>query len=52
VALARKGCPRHVRAGRWYYRTIATVFTSATIGYLHRRRHRPGETGHMAGMCA
>jgi hypothetical protein len=75
AALARKGSPRHIRAGRWYYRAITTVFatatalaamrwaqdyylfilgavafTAATAGYLHRRRHRPGDTGHIAGM--
>jgi hypothetical protein len=75
AALARKGGGRHIRAGRWYYRAITTVFatatalatmrwaqdyylfilgatafTAATIGYLHRRRHRPGDTGHIAGM--
>ena len=75
AALARKGSPRHVRAGRWYYRAITAVFataaalaamrwaqdwyllvlgaaafTAATAGYLHRRRHRPGDTGHIAGM--
>ena len=75
AALARKGSPRHVRAGRWYYRAITVVFataavlaamrwaqdwylfvlgavafTAATAGYLHRRRHRPGDTGHIAGM--
>jgi hypothetical protein len=75
AALARKGSPRHIRAGRWYYRAITTVFatatalaamrwaqdyylfilgavafTAATVGYLHRRRHRPGDTGHIAGM--
>jgi hypothetical protein len=75
AALARKGSPRHIRAGRWYYRTITVVFatatalaamrwrqdyylfiigavafTAATIGYQHRRRHRPGDTGHIAGM--
>ena len=75
AALSRKGSPRHIRAGRWYYRAICTVFataaalaamrwaqdwyllalgaaafTAATIGYLHRRRHRPGDTGHIAGM--
>jgi hypothetical protein len=75
AALVRKGSPRHIRAGRWYYRAItvlfatATVlaamrwrqdyylfligtvaFTAATIGYQHRRRHRPGDTGHIAGM--
>ena len=75
AALARKGSPRHIRAGRWYYRAITAVFataaalaamrwardyylfilgavafTAATAGYLHRRRHRPGDTGHIAGM--
>ena len=75
AALARKGSPRHIRAGRWFYRAITVVFataialaamrwrqdydlfligaaafTSATIGYQHRRRHRPGDTGHIAGM--
>src|SRR5712671_3775310 len=75
AALVRKGSPRHIRAGRWYYRAITVVFatatvlagmrwrqdyylfligavafTAATIGYLHRRRHRPGDTGHILGM--
>ena len=75
AALARKGSPRHIRAGRWYYRAITAVFatatalaamrwaqdyyllilgavafTAATVGYLHRRRHRPGDTGHIAGI--
>ena len=75
AALARKGSPRHIRAGRWYYRAITAVFatatalaamrwsqdwylfilgaaafTAATAGVLHRRRHRPGDTGHIAGM--
>ena len=75
AALVRKGSPRHIRAGRWYYRAITVVFatatvlaamrwrqdyylfligavafTAATAGYLHRRRHRPGDTGHIAGM--
>jgi hypothetical protein len=75
AALARKGSPRHIRAGRWYYRAISVVFvtatilaalrwrqdyylfiigaaafTAATIGYQHRRRHRPGDTGHIVGM--
>jgi hypothetical protein len=31
AALARKGSPRHVRAGRWYYRAITVVFATATI---------------------
>jgi hypothetical protein len=76
AALARKGSPRHIRAGRWFYRAItvlfatatvlsamrwrqdyylfiigAVAFTAATIGYQHRRRHRPDDTGHIAGMC-
>ena len=75
AGLARKGSPRHIRAGRWYYLAITVVFvtatvlaalrwrqdyylfiigavafTAATIGYQHRRRHRPGDTGHIAGM--
>ena len=75
AAIARKGSPRHVRAGRWYYRAITVVFTTAAvlaamrwrqdyyllilgaiaftaapIGYRHRRLHRPGDTGHTAGM--
>jgi hypothetical protein len=28
----------------------AIAFTAATIGYLHRRRHRPGDTTHIIGM--
>jgi len=28
----------------------SVAFIAATIGYLHRRRHRPGDTGHIAGM--
>ena len=40
---------------RWrqdYYLFVigAVAFTAATVGYLHRRRHRPGHTGHIAGM--
>ena len=75
AALVRKGSPRHIRAGRWYYRAITVVFltatvlamlrwrqdyylfligavafAAATVGYLHRRRHRPGDTGHIIGM--
>jgi hypothetical protein len=75
AAIARKGSPRHIHAGRWHYRAITVVFvtatilaamrwrqdyylfilgaiafTAATIGYQHRRRHRPGDTGHIAGM--
>jgi hypothetical protein len=26
------------------------AFTAATAGFLHRRRHRPGDVGHIAGM--
>jgi hypothetical protein len=30
---------------------IGTVaFAAATTGYLHRRRHKPGDTGHIVGM--
>jgi ABC-type nickel/cobalt efflux system permease component RcnA len=75
AALVRKGSPRHVRAGRWYYRAITVVFltatalaamrwrqdwylfaigavafTAATVGFQHRRRHRPGDTAHISGM--
>ena len=75
AAMTRKGSHRHIRAGRWFYRTITVVFATATalsimrwrqdyhlliigavalvaatIGYLHRRRHRAGDTGHIVGM--
>src|SRR5215470_19488359 len=75
AALVRKGSPRHIRVGRWYYLAITVVFvtatalaamrwrqdyylliigavafTAATVGYLHRRLRRPGDTGHIAGM--
>src|SRR5215510_11020990 len=59
AALVRKGSPRHIRAGRWYYRAITVVFATATVlaalrwrqdYYLFRRRHRPGDTGHIVGM--
>jgi hypothetical protein len=75
AALTRKGSPRHVRAGRLYYRAITVViatatalaimrwqqdyhlliigavaFTAAVAGVQHRRRHRPGDTGHIAAM--
>jgi hypothetical protein len=75
AALARKGSTGHLGAGRWFYRAIVVVFTTATIltvmrwrqdyhlfiigaiaftaatvGYQHRRRHRPGDTGHIVGM--
>jgi hypothetical protein len=28
----------------------AVAFTAATIGYQHRRHHRPGDAGHIIGM--
>jgi hypothetical protein len=28
----------------------AVAFTAATVGYQHRRRHRPGDAPHIAGM--
>ena len=28
----------------------ALALAAATLGYLHRRRHRPGDTGHIVGM--
>jgi hypothetical protein len=42
---------------RWrqdYYLFIigAVAFGAATVGYQHRRRHRPGDTGHIVGMGA
>jgi hypothetical protein len=42
-------------AMRWhqdYYLFLvgAVAFAAATIGYQHRRRHRPGDTGHIVGM--
>jgi hypothetical protein len=42
-------------AMRWrqdYYLLIigAAALAAATAGYQHRRRHRPGDTGHIAGM--
>ena len=40
----------HVLAGLTAVVTGAVAFTAATIGYLHRRRHRPGDTPHIAGM--
>ena len=30
----------------------ALAYTAATIGYLHRQHHRPGDTGHILGMGA
>jgi hypothetical protein len=75
AALVRKGTPRHIHVGRWYYRAISVVFATALVltamrpredyhlaliglvafvaarvGYTHRRRHRPGDTPHIAGM--
>ena len=35
----------------WDLLLLGTLaFTAATIGYLHRRRHRSGHTGHIVGM--
>jgi hypothetical protein len=31
AALSRKGGPHHVRAGRWYYRAVSTVFATAVV---------------------
>ncbi len=28
----------------------AVAFAAATVGYLHRRRHRPGDTAHISAM--
>jgi hypothetical protein len=75
AALARKGSPRHIRAGRMFYRALAVVsltataltamrwrqdyhlliigavaFAAAVAGVQHRRRRRPGDTGHITGM--
>jgi hypothetical protein len=75
AALTRKGGVRHVRFGRWYFRSIglvfatalaltamrprqdyplaivgAVAFSAATVGYLHRRRHRPGDAPHIVGV--
>ena len=75
AALARKGSPHHIRAGRVFYRAIMVLFltaaaltamrfrpdyhlliigtvafAAAVVGVQHRRRHRPGDTGHIAGM--
>lgn len=37
----------------WHLAAIGLVaFTAATIGYQHRRRHRPGDTPHITGMGA
>ncbi|MBO0776696.1 MAG: hypothetical protein J2P34_10300 [Actinobacteria bacterium] len=38
AALARKGGPRHIRAGRWYYRAITVVFATATALAVMRWR--------------
>ena len=37
-----------------YHLTVIglVAFTAATIGYLHRRRHRPGDSPHIIGMGA
>lgn len=38
AALTRKGSPKHVRAGRWFYSAIAVVFASATALSIMRWR--------------
>ena len=38
AALARKGSPRHIRAGRWFYRAITVVFVTATALSIMSRR--------------
>jgi hypothetical protein len=40
----------HWRQDYYLFLIGAVAFTAATIGYLHRRRHRPGDTGHIVGM--
>ena len=43
AALARKGSPQHVRAGRWYYRAITAVFATATaLTAMRWTQDRPG----------
>jgi hypothetical protein len=49
------GTAAALAAMRWrqdYYLLIigAVALAAATAGYQHRRRHRPGDTGHIAGM--
>lgn len=37
----------------WDLLLLGTLaYAAATAGYLHRRRHRPGNTGHIVGMGA
>lgn len=31
AALVRKGSPRHIRAGRWYYRAVTVVSATAAV---------------------
>jgi hypothetical protein len=38
AALTRKGSSRHIRAGRWFYRAITTVFVTATALAIMRWR--------------
>ena len=38
AALSRKGSPRHIRAGRWYYGAISVVFATATALAVMRWR--------------
>ena len=50
VALTRKGAPRHVRIGHWYYRALGAVFATA----LALTAMRPRQDYHLAliGMVA
>ena len=41
AALVRKGSPRHIRAGRWYYQAITVVFATATVLAMLRWRQGP-----------
>jgi hypothetical protein len=38
AALSRKGSPRHIKAGRWFYRAITVVFATATALAVMRWR--------------
>jgi hypothetical protein len=38
AALAPKGGPRHIRAGRWFYRAITVVFATAAVLAVMRWR--------------
>lgn len=40
------------RADAYLFLLGALAFAAATLGFLHRRRNRPGDTGHIVGMGA